>query len=223
MRAKPMLYYDLRLTVGLTSILPALVLPLFGMLNGLIWHLNRFTPRQLDIERPFEVALPLFAALASAHLMTIEQDERFSDLRDSYPEPRWRLPLLRMMVGFVIAAAILLAGGLVYRIVYGYYDPVDIFPPAFAPTVFLLGLSICLGSLTHVYWAAAGGVLLYWIFEIQTRGAVTRNFYLFAHSLPGADAEIPYTFNRLAIASAGVLLLVIGGYIHVRKRALLKG
>ena len=81
MRTTSPLYYEMRLVAGLAWLLPCLGLPAFAVLSRLLW--GRF-----DTEMPlpmvvnaFEIILPLAAGLSAAHLMTIETEEGFADLR----------------------------------------------------------------------------------------------------------------------------------------------
>lgn len=219
-RAKPGLFYDFRLSVGFNVVLPTLILPIMGAFNALTWQSNGIIPPLNLLIRPFETVLPLAAGLAAAHLLTLEHDERFADLRRTYPEPRWRLPLARLVVALVMTLVILIAGGIVY---FGAYPSTDVgaaLRPAFAPTLFMIGLSMAVGAASRSYWAAAGVVMVYWFLEMQTRGAVTGVFYLFRRSLTTPEIEsVPYDLNRLLVAGVGLALIGVMFALHSRRRA----
>jgi hypothetical protein len=209
--------YEAQIIFGVTAALPVLGLPLAAFVEGLMWQRPYSpTPQLIDVLRIFEVALPLMTGLAAAHLMTVEREEGFDELRRSYPEATWRVPLLRT-AGACLLALISLALGLVgFRLAYGPFDVGVIVGPAIPPALVLLGLALTAGNLTASYWLAAAAVMGTWFFEFQTKGVVTKTFFLFEASwpVPGVD----YDLNRGLLVLVGVALIATNGYISVLRR-----
>jgi len=207
MRTKSPLYYETRLVAGLAGLLPCLGLPAFAVLSRLLW--GRF-----DAEMPlpmivnaFEIILPLGAGLSAAHLMTIETEEGFAELRRSYPESRLRLPLLRSGAALAFLFLALTLGAFAFHFLWGPYDVFAAVLPSLAPALFLTGLSLLIGGLSHSYWAAAGVVLVYWFLELQTRGKISGTLFLFATVWNWR--EVSYPLNRSLLAGLGFAFFVI--------------
>ncbi len=207
MRTVPPLCYEARLVAGFAGLLPCLGLPAYAVLSRLLW--GRF-----DAEIPlpmivnaFEIILPLAAGLSAAHLMTIETEEGFSELRRSYPESRLCLPLLRSgsALGFLFLA--LTVGAFAFPFLWGAYDVFAAVLPSLAPALFLTGLSLLIGGLSRSYWAAAGVVLVYWFLELQTRGKISGTLFLFATVWNWR--EVSYPLNRSLLAGLGFAFFVI--------------
>jgi len=225
MKTMSPLYYESRLVAGLAGLLPSLGLPAYAVLSRLLW--GRF-----DTEMPlpmivnaFEIILPLAAGLSAAHLMTIETEEGFAELRRSYPEPRLRLPLLRSgaALAFLLLAVVL--GMVAFGFLWGTSDVLAAVPPALAPALFLTGLSMLTGGLSRSYWAAAGSVLVYWFLELQTRGKISGVLFLF--TTVWNWREVNYPLNRSLLAGLGLVFIVINAawyaYLNggsIRRRAL---
>jgi hypothetical protein len=159
------------------------------------------------IVNAFEIILPLAAGPSAAHLMTIETEEGFAELRRSYPEPRLRLPLLRSgaALAFLLVAAV--SGMVAFRFLWGTSDVLAAILPALAPALFLTGLSMLAGGLSRSYWAAAGTVLVYWFLELQTRGKISGVLFLFASVWNWR--EVNYPLNRSLLAGLGLVFIVI--------------
>jgi len=207
MRTKSPLYYETRLVAGLAGLLPCLGLPAFAVLSRLLW--GRF-----DTEMPlpmivnaFEIILPLAAGQSAAHLMTIETEEGFAELRRSYPESRLRLPLLRSGAALAFLFLALTLGAFAFHFLWGPYDVFAAVLPSLAPALFLTGLSLLIGGLSHSYWAAAGVVLVYWFLELQTRGKISGTLFLFATVWNWR--EVSYPLNRSLLAGLGFAFFVI--------------
>jgi hypothetical protein len=209
------LVYEARVAFGATALLPGLILPLYALL--LFWQ-NRQILEPLsviDATRDLELLLPLVAALASAHVMTVEREAGFDELRAGYPEHPLRLPLLRTAGALALAAVFAgLAVGCIW-LALGAFAP-QIVLPALAPTLALLGAALLLGNLSGNYWVAAAVALAWWFGETQTRGAYTGLLALFAHRWP--PEELSYDVNRRLLAGLGVGLLVANGYVSARRR-----
>jgi hypothetical protein len=215
MRSKPALYYELRVTLGAAALLPLLGLPAFALLQWLFVLSDGQTVELYDLVRAFELVLPLGAGLAAAHLMAVEREEGMAELRASYPEGRWRLPLSRTLVALVLGAAALLLGLAAFRLVFDPLPASELVEPALAPTLLLLALSLLAGNLTGNYWLAAALVMGYWFFEVQTRGDLTGALYLFQYAWPVDDVD--YALNRRALAALGAALLLANAWWSARK------
>jgi len=212
--------YEARIIFGVTAVLPVLGLPLAAFVQGLIWQRPLSPqPQLIDVLRTFEMTLPLVAGLAAAHLMTVEREEGFDELRRTYPEATWRVPLLRTAGACLLALVSLGLGIVGFWLAYGPFDVAAIVGPALPPTLALLGLSLSVGNLTSSYWLAAAAVMGTWFFEFQTQGAITKTLFLFDASwpIPGVD----YDLNRTLLVLVGLALIAANGYISVlRRRAL---
>jgi hypothetical protein len=209
------LVYEARVAFGATALLPALILPLYALL--LFWQ-NRQILEPLSVieaTRDLELLLPLTIALASAHVMTVEREAGFDELRAGYPEHSLRMPLLRTAGALALAAAF--AGvcvGCVW-LVLGSFAP-QIALPALAPTLALLATALLVGALSGNYWVAAAVALAWWFGETQTRGKYTDWFALFAYRWPGGEA--PYELNRRLLTGLGIVFLIINCYISACRR-----
>lgn len=181
---RPGFWYELRVTLGAASLLPVLGLPVFALAYSLTWVIDGRSGQVDELRNVFEILLPLAAGLAAAHLMTVEHDEGFDELRRSYPEPDWRLPVLRTAIGLGLSGMALLLGALVFRWTFGRPYPLAVIFLSIPPAIYLLGLAIFSGNLSRSSWAAAGLVMGYWFFEIQTRGRATQTLFLFQQALP---------------------------------------
>jgi ABC-type transport system involved in multi-copper enzyme maturation permease subunit len=202
---------------GLASLLPALLLPAYGLLGWLIWSTQHRIPALTEIHSAFTLALPLGAALAAAHLMTIEREENFDALRRSYPEPAWRMPLARTVgaVLFMVFSAGLSA--VIFRFIYGPYEMSQVVLPAVAPALYLMGLALLTNNLVGSSWVSTAGVVGYWYMELQSMGAYTGSLFLFNDMapLPGLDPAI----NRALLVTAALFSCMLNiGYSVWRRR-----
>jgi len=207
MRTASPLYYEGRLVAGLAGLLPCLGLPTYAILARLLW--GRF-----DTEMPlpmivnaFEIILPLAAGLSAAHLMTIETEEGFVELRRSYPESRLHLPLLRSGAALAFLFLALILGAFAFNFLWGPYQVFAAVLPALAPALFLTGLSLVVGGLSRSYWAAAGTVFVYWFLELQTRGKISGTLFLF--TTVWNWREVSYPLNRSLLTGLGFAFFVI--------------
>jgi hypothetical protein len=208
--------YEARIVSGLQAFLPVFALPVFGLVS---WWILKQGHNQAELYGPvqaFELILPLSAGLSAAHLMTIEEDEGFDELRRSYPEPVWKLPWLRTVEAFSFTLVEILAALLIFRWVYGPYPISQVLVPALSPTLYLLGLSLLTGNLTRNYWAAAAVVMGYWFFEIQVGQKLGHQLFLFARTFP--HVELWYELNRWVLCALGVVFLGGNFWLSARKR-----
>ncbi len=216
MRAKPALLYEARLVAGWASLLPALGLPAYAVLARLLWAGNDELALG-TLLNTFVVLLPLEAGLSAAHLMGIESEASFDELRHSYPEPRLKLPLLRTgaaLTFLLLAVGLGLAG---FGWVWGAFD-IGLLPamlPALPPALFLCGLSLLVGGLSRSYWAAAGAAMGWWFLELQTRGQVSGALFLFHPVWPRAGL-LP-ELNQALLAGVGVVFLLTNAWVYARR------
>lgn len=213
MTPRSLFYYEARVGLGPSALLPALALPLYALLEHFTWH----EPGSFHLIRAFEVILPLTAALAACHLMAVEREEGISELRATYPEPRWRLPALRSAGALALALLALLAGMLCFRLTSGPFSLAQVVTPALAPALFLVGAALLVSNLTGSYWATAGTVMGYWFLEVLSRGRFTQTVYLFQKTWPLPDVDL--VPNRLWLAGLGFLFLAANAAISLSRRA----
>jgi hypothetical protein len=216
MPTKPAWYYELRVTLGAAALLPLLGLPAFALLQWLFIVSDGQTVEAYNLVRAFELLLPLGVGLAAAHLMTVEREEGMAEMRASYPEGRWRLPLSRTVVALLLGTTATLLGIAAFRWVFDPLPASELVEPALAPALLLLGLSLLAGNLTGNYWLAAALVMGYWFFEVQTQGDVTHSFFLFQYAWP-VD-EVDYALNRRLLAGLGGLLLLANAWLSARRK-----
>lgn len=194
-------YYEARVVFGLASLLPALLLPAYALLGGLIWATQNRIPRFGELQSAFIFGLPLGAALAAAHLMTIEREENFDALRRSYPEASWRMPLIRIIGAVFLMVASAVVSALIFRFIYGDYDLSQSVLPAFAPALYLIGLTLLVNNILGNYWVSAALVTGYWYLEYMSGGAYTHSLFLFNALAPLPDVD-PALNRGLLIAAA---------------------
>lgn len=216
MKSKPLLFYEVRLTAGASALLPALGLPAYAAFSW--WRWGRYetgVPLQM-VRDSFEIILPLAAGLSSAHLMTIEAEEDFDELRRSYPEPRRRLPLLRGVASLAFLLLTAVTGTIAYHWIWGPFDVIVAVLPSLVPALFLSGLSLLVGGISRSYWAASGVVMGYWFLELQTRGRVSGLMFLFDTVWPVAG--VPYALNRALLAGVGFTFFAVNRIWYSRPK-----
>ncbi|MFP4345976.1 MAG: hypothetical protein ACLFU8_14870 [Anaerolineales bacterium] len=216
LHTKPAWYYEFRVTLGAAALLPLLGLPAFALLQWLFIVSDGQTVEAYNLVRAFELLLPLTVGLAAAQLMSVERDEGMAELRLSYPEDPWRLPLVRTGVALLIGAVAIVLGLVAFRWVFDPIPPGALVEPALGPTLFLLGLALLVGNLTGNYWLAAALVMGYWFFEVQTQGDVTKSFFLFQYAWP--VEAVDYVLNRRLLAGVGGLFLLVNAWLSARRK-----
>lgn len=209
------LVYEARIVMGLQVILPVGALPAFALLSWLVWERGQFQAELYELARAFELILPLSAGLAAAHLMSVEEDHGFDELRRSYPEPAWRLPVLRTFEAYTFSLVALLTGLLAFRWAYGEYQIDQVLLPALPPTLYLLGFSLLVGHLTRNYWAAAALVMGYWFLEVQVGRQLGHQLFLFARTFP--QAELSYELNRWLLIVLGTIFMAANFWLTARR------
>jgi hypothetical protein len=212
LRTKPSFWYEARVSLGLTALLPVMGLPAFIALSRLVAWDSGYRMGVEEAVRAFEIILPLCAGIGAAHLMSVERDAGIDELRRTYVESPWRLPLLRTLNGLLILAASVLLGLVTLLAAFGIFPLVEVVRVSLPPALFIMSLSMLVNQLSGSYWAGAGTVMAYWFMEIVSRGQVTRSLFLFALTWP---AWVPsYDVNRFLLVCFGLLLLVLNAWIY---------
>lgn len=199
--------YEMRVVFGWATLLPVLLLPAYALLAWLNWSAYRATPQLGELVSAFVLGLPLSAGLAATHLMVIEREEGFDDLRRSYPEPSWWLPVRRTVGGLIAVGISAALAGVIFHFAYGDYAPETVILPAVPPALYLMALALLIGNLTGGYWAAASVIVGYWFLEFHSLGAFTLSFFLFNPIMPirSVDAGL----NRALLVGTALGLLAL--------------
>jgi hypothetical protein len=169
-----------------------------------------------DAVRAFELILPLSGGLMAGHLLTVEGAERMTELRVSYPESGWRLPMVRTGIAMALVAFAAALGYSSLRLTSSSAGLGQLLAPALGPCLVLAGLSLLVGNATRSPWAAAALVMSYWFVEVQTRGDLTGPLFLFQHSWPVEQTS--YALNRWALAGLGMLSLLANAWVSARRK-----
>ncbi|HAE86016.1 MAG TPA: hypothetical protein DCG78_05865 [Anaerolineaceae bacterium] len=221
-RSKSSLWYELKLAFFYGGWLPLLILPLAVLWISLITTL--FTDMPAAISRMLELLLPVVAALSAAPLMNMETQAGFAELRASYAEPWWRLPLSRSLMAALWTVIALGLGAFAFLASGGNLSLISVFP-ALSPTLFLMGLSLLVGNLTQNYWAAMGVSMGFWFINMAahvplTNNVVTSSLFLFAYNWP--PDTVDFLVNRMLLAGTGILCFVLnsGWYWWTLRRGL---
>ena len=202
---KPALWYETKLALGWSAVLPALGLPIYAAITRWLFLTAPSGASAEMVTQTFVILLPLISAFSSAHLMTIEHEEGIIELRASYPEHPARLPLVRGMIALILLFGNTLVGLLAFHLIWGPLDAAAILP-ALPPALFLAGLSLLSGRLARSYWVAAGLALVYWFFELQTRGQVTQALFLFNPVWPKIGIT---TLNQALLFGVGLTFFLL--------------
>ena len=221
--SKSLLRYELKLVFSHGGWLALLVFPGFVLLTwAMTWQSDLQMKNFISAASAFEILLPAVAALTAAPLMSLEGQSNFNELRASYPEPWWQLPLTRTLDAFLwkllavgVGVGALTAAGLRLDI--------QTLLPAMAPSLWLLGLGLLVGNLTQNYWATIGVSLGYWLINLIAQaelrqGTVTGALFPFAYSFP--LEQVSYELNRALLAGLGTLCLVLNAWLafNLRRR-----
>lgn len=213
---KPPIWYEARIAFGLASLLPALMLPAYALFGLIAWTLQERRPNPAMLGSVYEMMLPLAAGLLAAHLMSIEREEQFDHIRRSYPEPAWRVPLVRTIGALVLTVGAVVIGSLIFHVAVGGFALADVLIPAISPTLYLLGLSILLNNVTGNYWAAVTVVIGYWFLEYVTMGRYSGMVFLFRATMPNA---FDYDLNRALLVGLALVWFALNiAYSSWRRR-----
>jgi hypothetical protein len=205
MLTKNLAYYEARIVFGTASLLPLLLLPGYMLLGLLLWKTPQSVPPLSQITSVFELMLSLSGGLACAHLMTIEREEGFDEIRRTYAEPSWRVPTLRALEAVCFISITGLLAALLFYFINGGYRFDQVVLPAFAPALYLAGLAVLINNVTGSYWIAAGAVVAYWYGEVITQGIYTQALFLFNNSMPLSDPEL----NRISLIVGALLFFAL--------------
>ena len=211
-----LLRYEARLALG-PSALPVLALPAYAGFRKLLAATGALEMSAGALSA-FVFVLPVSAALAAAHLGMIESEAGFAELRSSFPEPAWRLPLMRTLEALLLIALSALLGWASFTLVLGRPVLLDWILPGLPPALFLTAVALLVGDLTQNYWATGGLVLAWFLVDFVTTGAVSGPFFLFlpAYPMPRYSPEL----NRALLLGTAVILLAANAWLasHARER-----
>jgi ABC-type transport system involved in multi-copper enzyme maturation permease subunit len=216
---KPSIWYEITICGRLTVFLSCLGIPTYIVLMRLFW--GRYDELSPDmVLQTFVILLPLVSGLAAAHLMSIESEVGFSELRLTYPEPRFKLPVLRTIMAMVLILLSMILGVIMFVWLWGLpnFNLLPCLLPAIFPAIFLSGLSMLINGFSHSYWVAAASVMGWWFFELQTRGQITGVMFLFHTIWPNAGISTEVNQAFLAVVGLGLLILNIFLYASQVKR-----
>lgn len=208
-------YYEIRISLGPSGLIPLGLLPAYAMLQYLVWNREWALPRLETLVQSFELILPLAIALVAAHIPVVEREEHLQELQATFPEPLWQTALIRTCLTLVMGVLTAGVGMLIFRLGFGEYSLTSTVLPAVAPTLYLTGMSLLVSRLAGSYWAGAGASLGYWFLEVVSRGNYTGSLFLFARSWP--PGEVDYAQNRWWLAVIGTLLLLGQVWISDRR------
>ncbi|MEM8531514.1 MAG: hypothetical protein AAGF95_11760 [Chloroflexota bacterium] len=218
MHPRTMAYYEARMTISSSMVCAILLLLGYAAFVGWSQRAGYLPLTATDMTNDILLILPLCVALGVAHMMTLEVEARMVELRASYAEPRWLLPLVRTINTLAITLSLMLVGSFALWVSYGPYDLFNVWLPALPPTLCLIGATLLVGSLSGNYWVAAGVALTWWFFDIQTRGEYTQLLFLFNERWPLEDIQSRQ--NNMAVSLLGVVLIVVNGIIVTYRRAI---
>jgi hypothetical protein len=210
-------WYEARMVFGAASLLPTLLLPAYGLLGWVVWVSQNTTPLPGEVHNAFVFILPLGSALAAAHLMTIEREEGFDALRRSYPEPPWRIPLIRSAEAVLLMVLSTVISCLIFGYMFDELDLGQIALPALAPALYLTGLALLINNFAGNYWVSAASVTAYWYVEMQSMGDYTGSLFLFNPVAPRPGLD-PNVNQALLVATAALWLGLNIGYSVWRRR-----
>lgn len=208
--------YEILIGGHWSALLSCLGIPAYALLARLLrGRYDELSPGMLL--EAYVILLPLVSGLAAAHLMSIESEVRFEELRLSYPEARFRLPLNRTLIALALMALAIMLGLLAFIALWGLprFEPLSMVIPALPSTIFLTGFSMLVNHLSRSYWVAAGAVMGWWFLELQTRGQISGVFFLFHPLWP--TAGISAALNHTVLLVTGVGSFILNLLLYIRK------
>lgn len=217
MLTRNIVYYETRIVFGTASLLPLLLLPGYTFLGWILWTNRQAIPSLPQMTNAFELMLTLSGGLACAHLMTIEREEGFDEIRRTYTESAWRVPLMRALEAFMFIGISGLLAALFFYFAYGQYDFSQVVLPAFVPALYLCGVALLINNITGNYWIAAGVIIAYWYGEFLSNGKYTQALFLFNHSMPVPNLD-PGLNRGLLLLGALLFFTLNAGFSIWRRR-----
>jgi len=211
------LYYEYRLTSGVAIWLPTLLLPAFAIFN---WWLfsedNPYTMPMFErITMIFELGLPLTAALAVAHLMGIEREQNFDELRHTMPEATWEILAYRIAVAIIMTLISIGITAASMAILWEPFDLWSILENVLPAVSFMVAMSIAVNTVVGNYWVSSAAVVGYWLIDFNTGGAYTRGLYLFQSYRPRPDLNATINISLLLVmALVCVTLALLWRYVE---------
>lgn len=209
-----LLRYEILVSGHWGALLSCLGIPAYALLTRLIWgRYDELSPGMLL--ESYVILLPLFSGLAAAHLMSIEAETRFEELRLSYPEPRFRLPLIRVLMALALMTLQMALGMLTFIVLWRIpaFNPFPFVTLAIPPTIFLIGVSMMVNHLSRSYWVAAASVMIWWFIDLQTHGQLTGVLFLFHPVWPTAGVSAVMNQALLLVAGMGAFTINLLWYI----------
>lgn len=203
MRIRPLWFYEARVAFGWAALLPALLLPAYAALVC-VTRRNAVQPPDAGMMMfTFERLVPLCAGVLAAPLMSLEREEHFDDMRRSYPEPSWRIPVVRTLGALLLTGIAATLAALIFEGVYGGYTWDQVALVVFSPTLYLLGLALLLNNISGNYWIAGTGIVSYWFLEYSTAGRYSGILFLFRATT--IVETVDYDVNRVLLGVVGLV------------------
>lgn len=198
-----LLLYEMRIAFGLASLFPLLLLPGYAVVGWIIWSSRNAGPPMREVLEVFSVLLPLSAGLAASHLMSLEREEGFDEIRRTYSETSLRLPLMRSVIAFVGVGLSGVLAASMFHFVYDLNAFADFFLPSLPAAFYLCALALLVNNISGSYWIASAVVIAYWFGEMVSGGQYTGMLYLFnaAWSLPDLDPALNHIALLLGMAA----------------------
>lgn len=210
---KSLIKYEILIEERWSALLSCLGIPVYALLTRLVWgRYDELSPGTLLLS--YVILLPLFSGLAVAHLMSIETETRFEELRLSYPEPRFRVPLIRTLIALALVGFEIVLGLLTFIVLWGMptFNPLPFVLLAVPPTIFLTGFSMLVNHISRSYWVAAASVMMWWFIELQTRGKLSGVLFLFYPLWPTKDTSAVMNQMLLLVVGMGAFILNLFWY-----------
>lgn len=211
------IYYEARISFGIASLLPLLLLPAYVLFGGIIWLTRDQSPPYDDVVRAFTYVLPLAGGLCAAHLMSLEREIMFDDLRYSYPESPFRLALIRTLTAIIFIVISGTVSAVMFFLINGAFDLSDVLFPALPGAFYLCGMALLINNLSGNYWISAGAITAYWYGDLTSGGYFSGMLYLFNHTMPVENFD-PALNHSALLAGAGAFYLLNAIYSHYRRR-----
>lgn len=172
-----------------------------------------------------ELAIPLGCAVSSAHLSTIDREERTLELRFSYAAGRWTLMAERFLPAICLLLLTTLVGWAVLRCPVPSLTLTTTLVAVVPPALALLAVTWAGGVATGNTWVAAGAPLVWWGAALAVPRRVgagwfrrsALSFHLFQTARPVSGVD--YLLNRWLLIGLGIALIGLAGLLLQRYQA----
>lgn len=218
------MYYQARLLWGVTlwlAPLVALLIPAFTFLPE-----GSAAYRAYWALRTGETFVPLLGPVICANLFAREWELGVAELWLSRSISRPGLLLSRLAVALGVMTALMALPLLVLRITYAPFAWREMWFVVWPPAAFLGLLAMAVGILTKQSTVAFLIPLVYWFFEMTTKGAHTGAGFLFARTMHGCSdsiedcltwmASLPWIRSKLLLLAATLGLASISAWVLQR-------